>query len=144
MRATVITDASFCPKTKAGGWACWITPDVGTRVKLSGKFQNLPESATFAELWSAYNGLAVAYKMGARVILLQSDCMTVGTAISKPNGKHGFGPFRDEHIPDAVVQFRHVKGHTNDPAARSYVNRWCDAEAKRHMRELRDMPGELR
>jgi hypothetical protein len=33
------------------------------------------------------------------------------------------------------IQFRHVKAHTRAQDARSWVNRWCDREAKIKMRE---------
>jgi hypothetical protein len=33
MKATVITDASFCSETRAAEWAAWITLDNGNRIK---------------------------------------------------------------------------------------------------------------
>lgn len=136
MRATVIADASFCPKTKAAGWAAWITPDVGVRIQRAGKFLERPDDNNMAEAWAAMNGVAHAYRIGARVILLQSDCLAVGRMVSK--GAYGYPAVRMTHFPDADIRFRHVRGHTTLGDRRSYVNRWCDAEAKRHMREVRD------
>jgi len=43
-----------------------------------------------------------------------------------------------EGNPDAVLEYRHVKGHTRTKDGRSYVNRWCDKAAKRHMRKQRE------
>lgn len=135
MRATVITDASFCPDTKAGGWAVWIAGDIGARIKQSGPFKTNPPSSNDAEIMAAINGCAIAYRAGARTILIQSDCKGVQDAILK--GKAIWKAAKTLHFPDAHIQYRHVKGHTNNPAARSWVNRWCDEQAKKHMKEAR-------
>lgn len=132
MRATIITDASFCPKTKAAGWAAWIASDLGPRVRKAGGFKERPNTSTIAEVWAAYNGMFIAYKLGARRLLIQSDCVAVATAINKPNGKYGFAEMIDR-MPGATFEYRHVKGHTRNPASRSWVNRWCDKHAKYHM-----------
>jgi len=57
-------------------------------------------------------------------VLAQSDCKGMLGRIPK-------------HLYGVRVTTRHVKGHTSNPDARSYVNRWCDREAKKHMREGR-------
>lgn len=138
MRATVITDASFCSQTHAAGWAAWIAADHHERIKRSGVFQAKPQTSAMAELWAAYNGIAIAYQNGARRILIQSDCVIVATALKKPNGKHGFAMFRENYLPDLVdIEYRHVKGHTNHAGSRFYVNRWCDLEARKHMKGQR-------
>jgi len=136
MRATLITDASFCPKTRAGGWAVWITFDGGVRCKKAGRFTDKPQHSVMAECRAAMNGLAIAYARGARDILLQSDCMAVSTMLTQ--GKWGFKKAKTLHFPNAVITYRHVKGHTKNGNARSYVNRWCDAEAGQHMRAMRE------
>lgn len=135
MRATVITDASFCPDTKACGWAAWIAPDLGERHRASGRFKDIAGDVNVAEVRAAINGITLAYRIGARIILIQSDSVAVASAIKK--GKWGWAEARTLHFPDATVNYRHVKGHTNIQDARSFVNRWCDKEAKRHMKEMR-------
>lgn len=135
----MITDASYCSKSGAAGWAAWIAPDIGERQRYSGEFKTTQPSSTWAELRAAYNGLHLAYLLGARTILLQSDCVVIATALNKPNGKYGFREFRDLYLPDLKeVNYRHVKGHDyKNRAARSWVNRWCDQEARAHMRRHR-------
>lgn len=118
---TLISDASWCPFTKAGGWAVWLVINIGgvvTRVKRHGQFKELPESPEEAEIWSLRNGLHLARKHPVKVILAQSDCQ-------------GALRILREEQPDVV--FKHVKGHTNVEDARSWVNRWCDEKAKAHM-----------
>jgi len=138
VRATVITDASFCNHTRAAGWAAWIAADHHERIQRSGVFQTSPPTSAVAELWAAYNGIAIAYQNGARRILIQSDCVIVATALRKPNGKHGFAKFRDEYLPGLEnIEYRHVKGHTSLSGSRFYVNRWCDLNAKVHMKRQR-------
>lgn len=140
MKATIITDASFCPKTKAAGWAVWISSDSMKGVKQSGQFKVPPNTNTQAELWAAYNGMVLAYRLGARRLLIQSDCTTVGAALRRPNGKHGFADIASL-MPGASFEYRHVKGHTKLSAARYYVNRWCDENARLHMKQARKAHG---
>jgi ribonuclease HI len=139
MRATVIADASFCPETRAAGWAAWITLSNNLvfpeRIKRFGAFHRLPEHSTQAEEWALYNGLWLAYQRGAREILAQTDCLTVIDKCLSNNA--AFLTAKAAAFPDATVSFRHVKGHTNREEARFFVNRWCDANAKRIMIEQR-------
>lgn len=135
MRATVTTDASFCVDTKACGWAAWIAPDVGDRFQVSGQFKDRVGDVNVAEVRAAINGIALAYRIGARTILIQSDSVAVAAAMKR--GKWRWKEARERHFPDAEVQYRHVKGHTNSNDAQSFVNRWCDREARKHMKEMR-------
>lgn len=138
-RATVITDASFCHKTKAAGWAVWIvfdTPIDGTkRLKRSGVFKAQPKTSSEAERFAMFNGLALAYNWGARRILVQSDCEGILRHDCPIYQKAAKG-----YWPTAIVLFRHVKGHQcPNTDARSFVNNWCDYNAKRHMRAQRTL-----
>ena len=141
MRATVITDASFCHQTKAGGWAAWIAYDQGPKGQHSGMFRSRPKDSGTAELQAALNGIWLAYQNGARDILIQTDCMPVVHAVQ------GFGTgvyvaiYRDarrQHFPDAAVRAKHVRGHTSTDDARSWCNRWADSAAKKQMRKQRE------
>lgn len=134
MRATIITDASFCPQTKAHGWACWISLDGGKKVRRSGSFLKNPVTSNEAELWAAVNGLVIAYAEGARTILLQTDCLGVVQSMGK---EEVFQANWAHRFPGASISLRHVKGHTDNPDARSWVNRWCDRQARVHMRAMR-------
>lgn len=136
-RATVITDASFCPKTRSAGWAAWCTinytvhgiPQVN-RIKRYGKFNMKPRNSTEAERWACYNGVWLAVQAGATDILCQTDCLSVVQSQS-----HGL---LYKKIPNATkVSFRHVKGHTDREEPRFFVNRWCDKHARIPMEEQR-------
>jgi len=143
MRATVITDASFCPETKAAGWACWIRIDGReTPIKHYGSLKVPVSAAHEAEMLAALNGLWLAYKYGATSALLQTDCLAVVNAISgAQNHRKIRARWVEKLAACGLTQFpiraRHVKGHTRIQDARSYVNRWCDAHAKQSMREQR-------
>lgn len=139
VRATVICDASFCPYTKAAGWAAWIVVNpIGEpvfRIKRSGLFRTGPSNPTVAERLACFNGLWLAYVAGAREILVQNDCLDV---IQRGENNEGYADAMREHWPDAQVSWRHVKGHTTHEASRFYVNRWCDTEAKAIMKRQRN------
>jgi ribonuclease HI len=139
MKATVIADASFCSQSKSGGWACWIAYDGGVKGKHSGLFRSNPADSSEAELNAVLNGLRLAYQNGARNILVQTDCLAIVHAV---NGQNKFAAkYREAkiaHFPLACIRAKHVKGHTRTEDARSWCNRWCDTEAKKHMRRQRD------
>ena len=141
LRATVITDASYHPDTKAGGWAAWVKGDGGMVFRQSGP---LPEAvnSTVAEVMAAANGVFLAANGGATQILLQSDCMAVIHLIQ--------GKTQSPRILEVwarlmsftcmrgvVVTARHVKGHGTIKDARTWVNDWCDRHARTHMERMR-------
>lgn len=131
IHATVITDASWCPKTRVAGWAAWIAGDSWKSQGFSGPTLRHCQSSNDAELVAAAIGCGLAYRMfGATTILIQSDNTSVGKQLKY-------------NLPDDVRQaclitYRHVKGHTKVNDTRSWANRWADREAKHHMRSLRD------
>lgn len=144
IRSTVITDASYCHKTKAGGWAAWINVNYENgehrRIQESGIFRFRARSSEHAEQMACMNGIFLAYQAGARRILVQTDCLSLvqsegrGTGIKNPRD---YTKAQSDHWPDAVLEWRHVKGHTAGEDRRSWVNNWCDREAKKHMRKQR-------
>ena len=142
--STVITDASFCLKTKAAGWAAWIVLGRDNRLQKSGQLPDCP-SAMEAEMMAALNGIAIAFAHGAGRVLLQTDCIAVVGCISGKKNKwlkarKRWNPLVERAFPDGLpknVEARHVKGHTRKADARSWVNRWCDEHARAEMRALR-------
>lgn len=134
-RATVNTDASFCPKTRAAGWAVWIAIDGGVKVKESGRFHRKPKSASEAEFWAMLNGAWLAAQNGATDLLIQGDCTGALRNMTRPSDA------RDRlfaTIPHPVkIRTKHVRAHKHTETARHWVNDWCDREAKRHMRTQR-------
>lgn len=142
-RATVITDASFCPRSRAAGWAAWIRIDGSSApIKRYGEFKVPVANPTEAEMLAAVNGLWIAAQHGVTEALVQTDCLTVVHMLT--------GQTRNRKLKDAFSQAlakagvlglsfsgRHVRGHTDKQDARSYVNRWCDEHAKVGMRKQR-------
>lgn len=143
MKATVITDASFCPRTKAAGWAAWVRVD-GRRepIKRYGAFKQPVLTSRDAEMLAAINGVFIAAKEGATRVLVQTDCLAVvhmfeGVTVQK-SIKDAFTRAQAQAgIFGLRVSAKHVKGHTADPASRSWVNRWCDEQAGKEMRARR-------
>lgn len=141
VRATVITDASFCPNTKSGGWAAWVKGDGGIVVKRSGALR-LCENSTHAEVAAAANGCWLAAASGARELLLQSDCMAVihilRGACKAPLLLETWRLLMAMPVMQGVVVTgRHVKGHGRVKDARTWVNDWCDREARIYMEKGR-------
>jgi ribonuclease HI len=139
--ATVITDASFCDKTKKAGWAAWIRIDgIDAPIKRYGSFKGKVKTSTEAEKLAAANGLFIAQSMGADAFLLQTDCMAVVHLVTGFTKQQGL---RDEWkrtmakcgVLGKPLQAKHVKGHTSTKDARSYVNRWCDEMANKARRQ---------
>lgn len=140
MKATVITDASFCPETNAAGWAAWVTYSKGTereRIKKFGTFKRKPKDSGQAELWAALNGVALAAKAGALDILLQTDCMQVVNLLKENQDKIQQSLALAKIYTNPKVSTFHVKGRTQFKGARFWVNRWCDAQAGAEMRRQR-------
>lgn len=144
--ATVITDASFCHETKASAWAAWVrVRSVRYPIRASGNFKSVNCQSPFqAELFAAANGVALAIANGATTILVQTDCLEVvrvfnGKRSPLPKGvAQSFGKITKMIEQKEVrVTARHVKGHTRRDEPRFYVNRWCDKNAKKHMRTER-------
>lgn len=135
LRATVNTDASFCPHTRAGGWAVWISIDGGIKVKKSGMFKDRPRTSTEAELWAIFNGVWIAASMGVTSILIQGDCKAALAHVTRDTMQT-----RQLHksLPGPVlIRTKHVKAHRDTDTARTWVNEWCDTEAKKWMRYQR-------
>lgn len=141
---TVITDASHCPATNAGGWACWITASQRqgkhtygepVRFKRYGAFKDLVESAHEAEIKAILNGCTLAVNNFApECIHVVSDCISAMDYLQKkPQWKAKLAAI----VGPAQVTFKHVKAHTKVQDPRSFVNRWCDEKAKEAMKERR-------
>ena len=125
-RATIITDASWCPDTNAGGYAVWITLSVDGMVtirKYSGQFNDLMESSNFAEVR--------ALEIGIR--LTKGHCVDA-EILAHSDSKLALKYLNKEYDD---VEFRHVKGHTQNKDVISQANRWCDIEARKRMKSHR-------
>ena len=146
--ATVISDASRDPKTGVAGWATWVACD-GNRRRAAGPMQGWTRSIDDVETHALIKGITIArQEFRAGNILIQSDSLSALYRLGLPTGlKKGrfvpataLQPLRLALSGDLdfSVMCKWVKGHTRTEDARSFVNRWCDKEAGRHMRQLRD------
>lgn len=147
MRATIIADASWCPDTKAAGYAFWIASDRGKQGG-SGAFKERVVTSCVAEMMALVNGLHTACKQGlvqnADSVLMQTDCLG---AIQAFQGQRGYmSPVEQSVVKyyeelltasSVHVSFRHVKGHTTRKEPRYYINSKCDEFAKKAMRKAR-------
>lgn len=130
---TMFCDASFCPNTKACGWAVWIKhgkePET---IRLSGTAENIKDSiqAEYKALQEGVEYLATKMNLTGLIVVIQSDC--VG-ALDKIETGH----LSKEHGAQ-YVKHKHVKGHRGLQDARACVNTWCDKQAKSEMRAVRD------
>lgn len=144
---TINTDASFHPTKKVGGYAFYIVCDL-FRITKSGAFRRSPKTAMEAEMMCMANALHTLLNQPelptVNLIVINSDCLFSFEKIGLK--KSGVGKtvaqilrqvrlqmaFRGSVLPE--FDFRHVKAHNGTPDARSWVNDWCDKEAKKWMR----------
>ena len=79
---TIIADASFCPASRAAGWAAWIKADGRHSTLISGAFTKIePASSGEAEFFAVANALFKAVNDGfigpCDRVMIQSDCVAV-------------------------------------------------------------------
>jgi len=144
MIITVNTDASFSKKYQIGSYAFWI---VSNRFKIlkSGLLKQKIERAEIAEFMCIINAMHVLSKndlSDVRKIIINTDCLNVIHLINndvheinryklRDFGKKYVKIFKTTTINFPKIELRHVKAHTSNSDARSYVNNWCDTEAKK-------------
>lgn len=135
---TIITDASHCPNTLAGGYGVWVTGDHG-RKSFRGPLSGAKDSSEI-ESKAMCNGLWHGIRSGlikrGDVVLMQTDC---DAALKLLQGKRPprydaefdvLDWFTDTTISNGIlVRFRHVKGHTQKQDQRSKSQRRCDRDA---------------
>lgn len=151
MVVTVNTDASYCPIQKVGGYAFWIKCDLGTIAK-SGAIKT-PENAQDCEIKAVANAVYVlensTFNNGnIALVVINSDCKKMFPLIGKKS-QHAAGRSianaisrirkKNKNITSAkkIYSLRHVKAHNGTADKRSWVNDWCDRQAKIAMQSQR-------
>lgn len=139
---TVNTDASYSHQRNAAGYAFYIICDL-FKIQKGGMFKKMPKNAMEAEMMCIANALHTILVQKelpkCKIIVINSDCLFCFPLVSKKSknaiGRAIYRILRDlrKRLGMPKFEFRHVKAHTNVQDARSFVNRWCDAEAKRWM-----------
>ena len=145
---TINTDASFSPQHKVGGYAFYIICDL-FKIQKGGMFKKQPKTAMEAELMCMANALHTLSTQkelpSTKWIIINSDCLFSFQHI-KRKSQNELGKFVAEKLKEVrhkmslnnvimpQFEFRHVKAHNGTNDARSFVNDWCDKEAKKWMR----------
>lgn len=148
MLVTVNTDASWHPLHKYAAYAFWAVCS-DWKIKKSGQLKHKCLSSTEAELKCIVNALSIVLPHGGiSKVIVNTDCLNAIYLITED--KENIDRYiRNEVVgrcADAIavylqikskksvlIEFRHVKSHTGVGDARSYVNEWCDKEAKIHL-----------
>ncbi len=149
MLITINTDASFHPNLKYGAYAFWaICNDF--KITKSGVFRKKCLTPDDAEAKCILNALTVILKAhtGISKIIINTDSLNAIAYLTNdkrhtdkyrlPTSQRVrfsnlLNEFRRKHRR-TKIEFRHVKAHSGIADSRSYVNEWCDAEAKKQLR----------
>lgn len=138
---TLITDASHCPNTLAGGYGVWVAGQRGKQA-FGGAISGTKDSSEI-ESKALCNGLYHGIKSGlicrGDTVLMQSDCDAALKLLAcKRTPRESEFDILD-WMADTTMKngitltFRHVKGHTNKKDSRSKAQDHCDKLAKKHM-----------
>lgn len=144
---TVFADASFCPDTKAAGYAVWIKTD-GQTIRHAGAFKTAVTTAGAAEVKALANGICLAVsrldlKVGDMIVAQSDSTEALGVIRGGKRLARKWWPVYDRvrmalATRGVSLRLRHVKGHQGkDAGPRHAVNEWCDGAAKRVMRDER-------
>jgi ribonuclease HI len=145
---TINTDASFSPEKKVGGYAFYIVCDL-FKIQKGGMFKCSPKTSIEAEMMCMANALHTLLNQpelpSTKLIVINSDCLHSFEKIKLKSqsevGKKVAQILRQLRLKTSIkgnikplYEFRHVKAHSGKNDARSFVNEWCDKEAKKWMR----------
>lgn len=150
MLVTINTDASWCPETKKAAYAFWAVSN-SFKITKSGVFKNKCESSRCAETRCIINALSTVLlsNSGISKVIVNTDSKySIWTLEEQKINKQKWKSNLYLHIAyktllkndknKAKIEFRHVKAHSGVQDSRSYVNKWCDKEAKKQLRRIRN------
>lgn len=146
---TVNTDASFCGKTKAAGFAYYIRCG-NFFAKGGGAFKKLkPSTPHEAELFAIGNAIAICLATDGigkvSNIVINTDCKSLIYKLKTGSGGENFKMVYNlikklqAKTKSSRIMIRHVESHSGIDDKKSHVNEWCDKEAKLHMRKERSL-----
>lgn len=154
MIVTVNTDASCVEGF--GGYAFWIVCDAG-KIQKAGKLKSKSKNTTLFEMMCIANALYTLlhskFTPITKIIINTDSQSSIDfLTFSKTNATEACRKLAEEcyftmlelclkngkSIRDVkkFIEFRHVKAHTKNKDKRSYVNEWCDKEAKKYAKML--------
>ena len=147
--ATIISDASVCPKSGANGYAFWAVSGRG-RFCGEGSFKTAVVDTVAAEAMGAINALYCALRAGVIAtgdrVLVQVDNLAVPAvlagAMKRKRSLARYAPLRSAFDGLSLrysiqVRFRHVRGHSAQNTPRFAAQKLCDRAARRRMRQMR-------
>ena len=146
---TINTDASRDPETGISGWACWIKSS-DFLIKESGQMDGSTPTSSVAEAHALSEALELVdllidtqpyidYLRSKKKVLLHinTDSMWVIRGLLREIENSKYQPVL-EHLDELTEQYKispkHVKAHSGLGDARSWVNDWCDKQARAQMR----------
>lgn len=146
MNVTIISDASWCPRTKAAGYGYWIACERG-KVPGGGSLRALCNGSNGAEMMAIVRSIADGLQQGliqdGDELLVQTDSVAAIGAFKRQRSVGGEELVAFQTMQKLIegrrirLSFKHVKGHTAVQDARSITNRMCDMRAKAGMRAMR-------
>lgn len=140
---TINTDASYMHHTKKGGFAYWIVLDKDRKITNSGPIKYEINDALDAEIAAIGNAIAHLLSLddlpSVKLLVFNIDCVPayhqiVSAGNPRPIAKQVrslLGKLKARVRPHKT-NWKHVKAHTKEKDARSYVNNWCDIESRKH------------
>lgn len=147
---TINTDASHSPTTQVAAWATWIKSS-HYLIKEAGLFPEPVPNSSVAELMAIEQALILLDKLidsqeflrdhrdhGTIIIYFNTDSMWSVHALKGlvKRSKHVAIARRIKSLADPYeIIPRHVKGHTKQDDARSWVNNWCDRQSRSLVRK---------
>ena len=149
MIVTIMSDASFCPKTKASGWGVWAKSERGS-FSAGGNFKSDPGHSTDAEAMAIAVAVFAAFRQGVAAagdrLIIQTDCMTMVRAYTGHHLMPKLSREKNKTLESTIkytrkliksnkceFEVRHVEAHAPSKGKRNFVNNICDAKAKEHM-----------
>lgn len=146
MLVTIMTDASLCGIHKVGGYGYWIASQRGKEAG-GGVFKGTISDSYEAEFKAVANTLHTAiqkqYVCSGDTVIIQLDNSGVIHCMSGSNNiRSDIQEVYDTIIRlrteyDLILEFRHVKGHSNRKENRYVANNLCDIRAKKYMKQAR-------
>ncbi len=154
-KVTIATDISCDPVHKISTWACYIRHDKGT-IKETGQFKEFHKNTALAETYALVNALTIAKSNIAdwseSEVIIYNE---IEYALDPVRTKAGNIRLRDKDRSDAIQEIaipilkealswekEDVKAHYKDwqesGEEKYIINRWCDKEARRVLKEIRN------
>lgn len=140
---TITTDISLIGKYCS--YAFWISTDYGP-IKRSGMLRKRTKNSSLAELMCIANAVHFFVKSGIKTkrLIINTDSKSSIVYVKAKSLQR----MRDQDMAKVAglinemlfgnydeITFRHVKAHKGTKSKRSFVNDWCDREAKRVLKE---------